>query len=258
MLDEQTHQKLYDMKLYGLVSAFQEYLDQKGRDKLSFEERFGLMVDREWTERQARQLKRRLKRAKLREHACLEDVDYRHPRNLDRSVMRKLATCRWVSDGENVLITGATGLGKTWIACALADKACREGYSALYFRVPRLLNHLAISRGDGSYVKELAKLAKASVLILDDLGLKALEEMEQHDLLEVLEDRHGLRSTVVTSQLPVKKWHDTVGDPTVADAILDRLIHNAHRIELKGPSLRKSRTPDAGEHMNRAGVTGRR
>lgn len=242
MLDEQTHQKLMDMKLYGLASAFQDHLDQKGRDKLSFEERFGLMVDREWTERQARQLKRRLKRAKLREQACLEDINYRHPRNLDRSVIRKLASCKWLLEHENILITGATGLGKTWIACALADKACREGQTSLYFRVPRLLHHLALSKGDGSYIKELQKLAKASVLILDDLGLKPLEDMERHDLLEVLEDRHGLRSTIVTSQLPIKKWHDTLGDPTIADAILDRLIHNAHRIDLKGPSIRKKQS----------------
>jgi DNA replication protein DnaC len=185
--------------------AFQDYLDQKGREKLSFEERFGLIVDREWTERQTRQLKRRLKKAKLREQACLEDMDYRHPRNLDRSVIRKLSSCKWLHDHENILITGATGLGKTWIACAMANKACREGHASLYFRVPRLLHHLALSRGDGSYIKELQKLAKASVLILDDLGLKPLEDMERHDLLEVLEDRHGLRSTIVTSQLPIEK-----------------------------------------------------
>lgn len=244
MLDEQTYQKLMEMKFYGLASAFQEYLDQKGGEKLSFEERFGMMVDREWSERKERQLEQRLKKAKLREQACMEDIDFRHPRNLDRSVIRKLATCKWVLHHENILITGATGVGKTWIACALANKACREGHSSIYVRVPRLLYQLAISRGDGSYIKELTKLAKASVVVLDDLGLLVLDDPQRHDMLEVLEDRHGLRSTIVTSQFPIEKWHDTIGDPTIADAILDRLIHNAHRIELKGDSIRKKHSGD--------------
>jgi DNA replication protein DnaC len=239
MLSEETYQKLMSMKLHGMAAAFDEYLKERRHNKLTFDERFGLMVDREWTERQERRLKRRLSGAKLREPACIEDVNYRHPRNLDRSVMQRLSTCRWITEHENVAITGVTGLGKTWLACALAHKACREGFTAIYARVPRLLHALQIARGDGSYIKELARLAKTQVLVLDDLGISPIGDIERRDLLEVLEDRHGVRSTIVTSQIPVKKWHDTIGDPTIADAFLDRLLHRAHRIELKpGPSMR--------------------
>jgi len=247
MVNEETHQKLVAMKQHGLAAAFDEYLKERRHDKLSFEERFGLMVDREWTERQQRRLKRRLSTAKLREPACVEDINYRHPRNLDRSVMQRLSTCRWVAEHENVVITGATGLGKTWLACALANKACREGYSAVYFRLPRLFHSLQIARADGSYMKQLARMAKADVLVLDDLGLSPIGDVERRDLLEMLEDRHGVRSTVVTSQIPVKKWHDTIGDPTIADAFLDRLLHRAHRIDLKGPSMREARAGKSGK-----------
>ena len=239
MLSEETYQKLISMKLHGMAAAFDEYLKERRHDKLTFEERFGLMVDREWTERQQRRIQRRLGSAKLREPACVEDINYRHPRNLDRSVMQRLSTCHWVGEHENVVITGVTGLGKTWLACALAQKACREGFSAIYTRVPRLLHSLQIARGDGSYIKELARLAKTEILVLDDLGISPIGDLERRDLLEVLEDRYGVRSTIVTSQIPVKKWHETIGDPTIADAFLDRLLHRAHRIELKpGPSMR--------------------
>jgi len=211
---------------------------------MSFDERFGIFVDREWTDRQDRRLTNRLKGAKLREPACLEDVDYRHPRGLDRSVMQRLTTCQWVKTHEAVLITGATGLGKTWLACALAHQACREGYTALYVRVPRLLHSLTLARADGSYVRELARMARTDLLILDDWGLAPMGEQERHDMLEIIEDRNGLKATIVTSQVPVANWHDTIGDPTIADAILDRLVNRAHRIELKGPSLRKKRGND--------------
>ena len=245
MLNEETHDKLTAMKLYGLAAAFHTYLEQaRGPDELSFDERFGILVDREWTDRQDRRLTNRLKGAKLREPACLEDVDYRHPRGLDRSVMQRLTTCQWVKNHEAVLITGATGLGKTWLACALAHQACREGYTALYVRVPRLLHSLTLARADGSYVRELARMARTDLLILDDWGLAPMGEQERHDMLEVIEDRNGLKATIVTSQVPVANWHDTIGDPTIADAILDRLVNRAHRIELKGPSLRKKRGND--------------
>jgi DNA replication protein DnaC len=242
MLNEQTHKKLMDMKMYGLAAEFERYLDEPGKDKLSFDERLGLMVDREWTERQERKLKLRLSKAKLREKACIEDIDYRHPRGLDRSIMQRLAACKWIAEHENVIITGPTGVGKTWIACALTDKACREGHSARYTRVPRLLHDLNIARADGTYSRELGRLARTDVLILDDWGLAPLGDRERRDILEIVEDRNGRRSTIVTSQLPVKKWHDNIGEPTIADSIMDRLVHNAHRIELKGASLRKTRT----------------
>jgi len=245
MLNEETHNKLTSMKLYGLAAAFQGYLDQaRGADELSFDERFGIFVDREWTDRQDRRLTNRLKGAKLREPACLEDVDYRHPRGLDRSVMQRLTTCQWVKNHEAVLLTGATGLGKTWLACALAHQACREGYTALYVRVPRLLHNLTLARADGSYVRELGRMARTDLLILDDWGLAPMGDQERHDMLEIIEDRNGLKATIVTSQVPVANWHDTIGDPTIADAILDRLVNRAHRIELKGPSLRKKRGND--------------
>ena len=241
MLAEQTISKLNEMKMYGLAGAFEQYLGERGSDKLSYDERFSMMVDREYAERQERKLSRRLSIAKLREQACIEDVDYRHPRKLDRTVMQRLATCNWIEASENVIITGATGIGKTWLACALANKACREGHSAIYARVPRLLHKLQIARADGTYIRELTRLQKARVLVLDDLGLAPLGEQERQDMLEVIEDRHGRASTIVASQLPVSKWHDTVGDPSIADAILDRIVNRAHRLELKGGTMRKPR-----------------
>lgn len=186
-----------------------------------------------------RRLSSRLRRAKLKHNAALEDIDYRHPRGLDKSLIQSLAACQWVADHLNILITGPTGVGKTWLACALAQKACREGHTAQYLRLPRLLQEMAIAKGDGRYPKLLATLAKTEVLILDDWGLAKLTAENRRDLLEILEDRHGSRSTVATSQLPLEKWYDMIGDPTLADAILDRVVHNAYKINLKGGSMRK-------------------
>ena len=240
MLSEETYRQLIEMKMYGLAASFNEYLEQTDRDELSFEERFGMMVDREHTERQERRLKYRLGKAKLREEASVEDIDYRHPRGLDRSVMQRLAMCKWVADHEHVIITGKTGVGKTWLACALANKACRKGYTALYVRVPRMLQDLYVAHADGTYPKVMNRLAKPDVLIVDDLGLSPLGDTERRDLLEVIEDRQGRRSTIVTSQLKVKHWHEVIGEPTIADAILDRLVSNAHRIDLSGKSMRSN------------------
>jgi DNA replication protein DnaC len=207
--------------------------------QLSFEERLGLLVDREITERDNRRLTSRLRQARLKQQACLEDIDYQTSRGLDQILMLKLSDCQWVKKAINILITGPTGIGKSWMACALAQKACREGYSAYYQRLTRLLQELPLARGDGSYAKLLARLAKTDVLVLDDWGLVKLNAEQRRDLLEILEDRHGSRATIITSQLPIDQWHDIIGDATLADAIMDRLVHNAYKINLTGESMRK-------------------
>jgi DNA replication protein DnaC len=242
MLTHPTVDKLQTLKLTGMTAALSEQLQMPDIEELSFDERLGLLVDRELTARDNRRLSSRLRRARLKHQAALEDIDYRHPRGLDKSFMQALANCRWVKEHLNILITGPTGVGKTWLACALAHKACREGYTALYLRLPRLLQELAIAKGDGRYPKLLTTLAKTEVLILDDWGLAPLNAEQRRDLLEILEDRHGVRSTLATSQLPLDKWHGIIGDPTLADAILDRLVHNAYKIDLKGASMRKRKT----------------
>jgi len=210
---------------------------------LDFEERFGLLLDREATERANRRLAMRLRFARLRQQACVEDIDFRSPRGLDKSLLLALADCRWVDHHDNCLIVGPTGSGKTYVACALAQKACREGYSVRYHRLPRLFSELAIARGDGRYPRLLAGLAKVELLVLDDWGTAGLTPEQRHDLLEILEDRYQRRSTLVASQLPLANWHEYLGDPTIADAILDRLVHNAHTITLKGDSMRKHNKP---------------
>ncbi len=242
MLNEQTFEKLSTMKLFGMTKTLKDQMAQPDMDEFSFEQRFAMLVDAECLFRENRRMKRLLDTAKLKLSASMEDIDYRTPRGLDKSVIMRLGTCEWITRHQNVIIEGPTGTGKTFIACALAHKACREGMSAFYIRTPKLYYTTAIARADGSYAKTLARLAKVSVLILDDLGLAALTDGERRDLLEVIEDRHGSASTIVTSQLPVENWHEMIGDPTIADALLDRLIHNAHRIHLKGESMRKKKT----------------
>ncbi len=240
MLAHPTLDKLHQLKFLGMATALTEQHDATDIDALSFDERFALLVDRELTYRDNQRMTSRLRRAKLRHNACLEDINYRHPRALDKSLMLSFATCRWLKERLNILITGPTGIGKTWLACALAHQACREGFSVLYLRLPRLLQDLAIARGDGRYPKLLAALAKTDLLVLDDWGLAQFTPENQRDLLEILEDRYASRSTLVTSQIPIDKWHDILGDPTFADAILDRLVHNAYKLKLKGASMRKN------------------
>ena len=242
MLKHPTLEKLQALKFTGMAAALTDQMTTPDIDELGFEERLGLLVDREMTERENRRLASRLRRARLRHNAALEDIDYQNPRGLDKTLIQSLAACRWVQEHLNILITGPTGVGKTWLACALAQKACREGYTVQYVRLSRLLRELMIAKGDGRYPKLLANLAKVDVLILDDWGLIKPNAENRRDLLEVLEDRHGLRSTIVTSQLPVEEWHAVIGDPTLADAILDRLVHNAYKINLRGESLRKQKT----------------
>ena len=239
MIHQPTLEKLQTLKLSGMVAALQEQLRMPDVSELGFEDRLGLLVDRELTNRSARRLNVRLQHARLRQAACLEDIDFHHTRGLDKTLMLTLAGCQWISDHQNILITGPTGAGKSYLACALAQKSCREGYAALYYRCSRLFHDLAMARIDGSYTKLLKTLAKAQVLILDDWGLAPLVDEQRRDLFEVIEDRYQSKSTVVAAQVPQDHWHKLIGDPTLADAILDRLVHNAYKIQLKGGSMRK-------------------
>lgn len=242
MLTHPIFEKLEQLRFSGMLKALEEQMQMPDIKQLGFEERLGLLVDREMTDRENRRLKTRLRKAKLRQNACVEDVDFRHPRKLDKTLFMNLADGRWLKEHNNVLLIGPTGVGKTYLACALAQKACRQGYSALYFRLPRLLHELSIAKADGRYDKLLTGIGRIDLLVLDDWGLYKFVKEQRHDLLEILEDRHGRRSTLVTSQMSVKHWHEIIADPTLADAILDRLVHNAYKLELSGESMRKKQS----------------
>ncbi|MBK1733625.1 IS21-like element helper ATPase IstB [Thiococcus pfennigii] len=239
MLLHPTLERLQQLRLPGMARALQEQLQQPDIAALSFEERLALLLEREATERENRRLKTRLKQAKLRQQAAVEDIDYRTARGLDKALMARLATGQWLAEHLNVLITGPTGVGKSYLACALANQACRLGYTARYRRLPRLLEELGIARADGRYSKLLAELAKTDLLVLDDWGLTPMNNEQRRDLLEILDDRCTTRSTLVTSQLPLEHWHEYLADPTLADAILDRLVHAAYKLTLRGESLRR-------------------
>lgn len=244
MLKEPTVEKLKLLRLHAMANAWAEQQAQPEITALSFDERFGLLVDAESLHRENARLRRVLRDAKLRmSNACVEDIDYSAKRELDKAVVRQLGTCRWIVEHQNIVITGKTGTGKTYIACALAQQACRKGYRALYRRAPRLYQELALARADGSYPRLLARLARTDVLIIDDWALAPLTAEQRNDILEILEDRYGNRSTIFASQLEAKRYHEYLGDPTLADAVCDRLLHNAHRVVLQGPSRRKEEAP---------------
>ena len=240
MLTHPTLNRLVTLGLTGMAKAFDEQQRQPDIAALGFEERFALLVDREATERENKRLVNRLRFAKLRQNAVVEDIDMTALRGLDKVLFQKLVASEWIERHQNLLIVGPTGIGKSWIACALGHKACRDNHSVIYRRLPRLFDALALARGDGQHARLLKMLARVELLILDDWGLAPMLADQRRDMLEIMEDRHGRGSTIVTSQLPVEHWHEIIADPTIADAILDRLVHNAHRLTLKGESLRKA------------------
>lgn len=239
MLIEQTLEKLNAMKLLGMAKALRQWLDQPKNKTLTPTDVVGLLADAEWIYRDNRKLELRLKKAKLKQPACIEDIDYAHARGLSKAVVLDLASSRWVQSHQNIILTGPTGIGKSWLACALGQKACRDGFSVTYRRSTRLFDELGQARADGTYPHVLRRLAKAQVLIIDDFGIEPLAGAQRRDLLEVVEDRHKLASTIITSQLQPEFWHAAIGDATIADAICDRVVHAAHRIKLGGESIRK-------------------
>ena len=239
MLTHPTHDRLIALGLAGMAKALEEQRRQPDIEALSFEERLGLLVDREAIERENKRLGNRLKLAGQRQTAIVEDTDMKVARGLDKALWSKLVAGDWIARHQNLAIIGQTGLGKSWLACALGHKACRDDRSVLYHRVPRLFDALALARGDGRHARMLKNMARADLLILDDWGLGAITHEQARDLLEIMEDRHGRGSTIVTSQLAVEHWHELIPNPTIADAILDRLVHNAHRLVLDGESIRK-------------------
>ena len=240
MLNEPTEDKLKTMKLYGMLGAWSEQRGQPQYSELGFDERFGLLVEAEALERENKRLKRMLSEAKLKiKAACVEGIDYPAKRRLDKAVIRQLASCRWVAETQHIAISGATGTGKSYIACALAHQACRKGYRAVYRRMPRLFHELRLARADGSYPRLLARMARIQVIVIDDFGIAPLDDQDRQDLLELLDDRYDAGSVIISGQLPPDNWHDYIAEPTLADAICDRVLHRAHKIELHGPSRRK-------------------
>jgi DNA replication protein DnaC len=241
MLNQPTLEKLQSMKLHGMADAFRAQLETTHSSSLAFEERFAMLVDQQWLWKENRALARRLRSARLKEKGVVEDIDYQHPRGLDRKLIRTLATSEWVRQHQHILLLGPTGIGKTWLACALAQKACRDGFTILHKRAAELFRELAVAHVDGSFGRLLTRLSRIDILVLDDFAMAPLKDSERRDFLEICDDRYQRRSLILTSQMPLAHWHEQIGDVSVADSILDRVVHNAYRIELNGESMRKKR-----------------
>jgi DNA replication protein DnaC len=241
MLNQPTLEKLQSMKLHGMADAFRAQRETTHSSSLAFEERFAMLVDQQWLWKENRALARRLRSARLKEKGVVEDIDYQHPRGLDRKLIRTLATSEWVRQHQHILLLGPTGIGKTWLACALAQKACRDGFTILHKRAAELFRELAVAHVDGSFGRLLTRLSRIDILVLDDFAMAPLKDSERRDFLEICDDRYQRRSLILTSQMPVAHWHEQIGDVSVADSILDRVVHNAYRIELNGESMRKKR-----------------
>ena len=247
MLNEPTLEKLHSMKLFGMADAFRTQLETAASSGLSFEERFALPVDEQWTWRENRALARRLRAAKLKQRGVIEDINYQHPRQLDRKLMRSLVSSDWIRQHHKVLFIGPTGIGKSWLACALAHKACRDSFTVLHKRTSELFRDRAVAHANGSFGRVLLKLSRTDVLLLDDFAMAPFKDTERRDFLEICDDRYQRRSLILTSQVPVAHWHEQIGDPTIADSILDRIVHNAYRVELNGESMRKKKGHKAEE-----------
>lgn len=241
MIEQQTIEKMNAMRLVTMAQVFRELVDKPPSNDLTFEEKVGIMVDREWSDRDNRRTARRLKDAKLPTSGTVVDIVADPARGLDKAVLRSLGSCGWVRAKQNIIVLGPTGVGKSFLACALANAACQQGFRAFYARVPRLVHQLSIARSDGSYAADLARLSRFDVLVLDDFLIAPMKDTERRDLLEVLEDRYDHSSTIITSQVPTKTWHEMLSDPTIADAICDRLVHNAHVVTLRGQSMRRKK-----------------
>lgn len=251
MLWEQTLERMRMLKLLGMQKGIEEQKNNTLYNEMSFEERIGHLIEYEHLERENRRLSSRLRQAKFRQQASIEDVNFRHKRNLNKRQLVELSKCRWIKEHKNVFLTGPTGVGKSYLACALGNKACLEGFKVQYIRVSRFLTELMIGKGDGSYLKILRSLSKVDVLILDDWGISRLTDEQRKEFLEIMEERYELKSTIITSQIPVNKWHEIIGDSTIADAIMDRIVHNSYRIELDGDSLRKKNKPKENDKEDR-------